>query len=148
VFVVALMIERLWQLYAGPLLEHHLSYFQYARTPLIQDRGLILFDLFVGIWLVAISEELIFRRLLFALLERLVVGKLAVLAVSSALFALVHLTTGLNDAVNALFHGVVFGTVFYATRRLSLCIVLHYMDDFLIFGRAAADSGLWGTPVP
>jgi hypothetical protein len=147
VFVAALSIERLEQLYLGPILQQYLPYFQYARTPLIQNRELILFDLFFGIWLVAISEELVFRRFLFALLDRLAFGKSAILLISSALFGLVHVTTGLNEAVSAFLHGIMLGLVFFATRRLALCIVLHYIDDFLIFGRAAADSGLWGPPM-
>ncbi|MCC6468605.1 MAG: CPBP family intramembrane metalloprotease [Alphaproteobacteria bacterium] len=101
--------------------------------------------LFVGLWLVAICEELVFRRFLFALLERMGMGRFVVLLASSAIFGIIHITSGLNAAVSALLHGLILGTVFYVTRRLSLCIVLHYVDDFLIFGGNAVNDGMWSA---
>jgi membrane protease YdiL (CAAX protease family) len=146
VFVLAFSLARLQQLHVDPILWDNLPYFRYAKTPPIRDRDLLLFDLFVGIWLVAISEEFIFRRFLFALLERLGAGRFVVVLASSAMFGLIHITSGLDAAVSAMLLGLILGTVFYATRRLSLCILLHYIDDFLIFGGNATNSGMWGAP--
>ena len=64
--------------------------------------------------------------------------------VSSAIFALIHLTSGLASLASTFIYGIVFAMVFYATGRLSLCIALHYIADFLVFSLRALESGVLG----
>ena len=119
-----------------------LPYFQYFRTPYIRDAYLLMFDLFVGILLVAISEELAFRRLLFSLLEKIGFGRPAIVLASSTIFALIHLTSGLAAFASTFLYGIIFAMTFYATGRLSLCIALHYIVDFVVFNMRAMESGV------
>ena len=134
IFVIAALGE--WFLVFGEAIlgDYLPSYFEYFAPPVIRDRYLLVLDLTLGIMLVAISEELVFRRLVFSLLERFGLGKISVLFFSSALFALVHITSGLDSLIVTFLHGLIFGAAFYSTGRLSVCIALHYIGNFLVFG--------------
>jgi membrane protease YdiL (CAAX protease family) len=47
---------------------------------------------------------------------------------------LIHLTSGIADTINAFIHGILLGSAFWITRRVSVCIVSHYLIDLKIFG--------------
>lgn len=144
VFAVALAVafaavtaERIF----GDLLP---SYFEYFTAPVIHNLNLLAFDLTAGILLVATSEELVFRRLVFSLLEQFGFRKVLVLLSSSVLFALIHITSGLASVIFAFCYGFIFGLAYYLTGRLSVCVALHYFVDFLIFGLNAFNKGVFG----
>lgn len=140
IFVIAALGE--WFLVFGEvfLSDFLPPYFEYFSPPVIRDRYLLTLDLTLGIMLVAISEELVFRRMVFSLLERFGFGKASVLFFSSVLFALVHITSGLDSLIFTFLHGLIFGTAFQLTGRLSVCVALHYMGNFLVFGVFAPAS--------
>jgi membrane protease YdiL (CAAX protease family) len=72
---------------------------------------------------------------LFAVLERWLPQQLSVIIISAAIFACIHFTSGVLDTMlNAFVHGVFFGIAYRTTRRLSICVVSHYLIDLLIFG--------------
>lgn len=119
-------------------------YFEYFASPLIHDRYLLVLDLTLGIMLVAVSEELVFRRTLFSLLDRSGLGKLSILFLSSAVFALFHMTSGVSSLVVVFLDGLVFGAAFLSTGRLSVCIALHYIEDLWVFGSRALENGALG----
>ncbi len=137
VVFAAIMAERIF----GYLLP---SYFEYFTAPVIHNLNLLAFDLTAGILLVVISEEFVYRRLVFSLLERFGFRKIFVLLSSSVLFALIHITSGLASAIFAFCYGFIFGFAYYWTGRLSICIALHYFVDFLIFGLNASNKGVFG----
>lgn len=145
IFLAALICLYLLYMYVRPVLVQALPYLRLFRPPLIQDTSLLVFDLTIGLALVAVSEELAFRRVAFSALRRLGFGEGGVLFLSAAGFALVHLTSGLGNALNTFLFGLLLGSVFRATGRLSLCIVLHYLDGLVVFGGAAA-LARFGSP--
>lgn len=108
---------------------------------MIGDTLLALLDLTAGIFLVAVSEELAFRRLLFALLERCGMGATAVAMLSSSVFALIHVTSGLADTLNAFLAGLLLALLFRATGRVGLCIAVHYIDDLTVYWWRAVQAG-------
>jgi len=116
-----------------PLLRDNLQFFEFSRFPRVTDSGLRAVDLSFGLFLVALSEELAFRRFLFALLERCGADKVTVILTSSVAFAFIHLTSGIAAVLNAFVFGVLFGLAFWITRRLSICVICHYLADFYIF---------------
>ncbi len=101
-----------------------------------------LLHLLVGFFSVAVLEELIFRAILFRLLERSLGTWLAIL-VSSALFSAVHLLNphaDLLSTVQLLVLGLMFIAAFLYTRRLWLCVGLHWGWNY-------AQGGLFSSPV-
>lgn len=91
---------------------------------------------------VAVLEEVLFRGLLLHLLEK-IIGTWPALAVSTALFGVAHLA---NPDANALtlsclgLLAVCLSLAFLATRRLWLCIGLHWAWNF-------AQGGIFSLPV-
>ncbi len=125
--------ENAEQMFGDPLLRHYLRFMQLSPWPPVPDPTLRVLDLSAGLLLVAFSEELVFRRLLFAVIERRFTGKVPVIIISSTVFALVHFTSGVVDTmVNAFVHGIFLGAAFWATRRVAICVVSHYLIDLYV----------------
>ena len=94
-------------------------------------------------FLVAVSEEIIFRGLLFRILEE-GLGSWLALGVSGLIFGLVHiwnpngtLIGGIGIAVDA---GVQLGAAYMLTRSLYLAIGIHWAWNFF-------EGPIFGTPV-
>ncbi|MFI2612774.1 lysostaphin resistance A-like protein [Kitasatospora sp. NPDC018619] len=91
----------------------------------------------------AVTEELMFRGLLFRLLER-GLGTYLALALSAAVFGAAHLlnkdATALGAVAVAIEAGGMLAAAYAATRRLWLPIGLHFGWNF-------AESGIFGTEV-
>jgi uncharacterized protein len=136
-FVLASLSIFILDRYVDPELSRALPYLGLLKLPLIRDPDLLLFDLTIGIALVALSEELAFRQVVFAVLRRLSLNEESVIFLSALFFGLVHLTSSVANLLSAIFAGLLLGAVFSATGRLSICVVLHYLYDFLVFGRRA-----------
>lgn len=103
---------------------------------------LTLLHLLIGFFSVAALEELLFRAILFRLLERSLGTVIAVL-LSSALFSAVHLFNphaDLLSTVQLLVLGLLFIAAFLYTRRLWLCVGLHWGWNF-------AQGGFFSSPV-
>jgi membrane protease YdiL (CAAX protease family) len=146
--LLALIAERMLSGWLGPVLMVHLGHLHFSNHPPPSDQGLFFFDLLVGIWLVAISEEFVFRRLVFTLLERIgfgydALGRAAIVAVSAVVFGLMHLPMGADIAVHATLFGLIVGTLFAATRRLWPCIVAHYVEDAVGFLQLGHWAGMF-----
>lgn len=94
------------------------------------------FDLTVGLMLVAVVEELVSRRLAFAVLP----GPMWVRwIVSSLLFGLMHWSMGYGHMVETVLIGLAFGAAYWWTGSLKLVIMAHYAVNFLIFGLGAGE---------
>jgi uncharacterized protein len=119
------------QTFIYPILRDKLSYLRLSSMPQITDANVRAADLVFGLLLVAVSEELVFRRLIFSMFGSRKFVSVTVL--SALMFALIHLTSGIADTVNAFIHGVLLGTTFWITRRVSVCIVSHYLIDLKVF---------------
>lgn len=119
-----------------PVLLLHLNYLQLSSFPTIQNPFVQDLDLTFGLFLVALSEESVFRALLFSVFERWRMSALAIIVASSGGFALIHLTSGIADTVDAFLQGLLLGTAYWKTRRLSICIAAHYLFDLYVFGYA------------
>ncbi len=141
-FILGLLFLYLLDAHVFPVLARSLPYLHLFRPPAIRNEVLLIFDLTIGLALVAVSEELAFRRVAFSALQRLGLGGKGVVLASAAIFALVHLTSGLDALLNVFLLGLMLGTVFWVTRRLSLCVILHYLHHSLGFERLIAQAGL------
>jgi membrane protease YdiL (CAAX protease family) len=98
-----------------------------------------------GFILAAVLEEVVMRGIVFRILEESL-GSWLALAISAALFGLLHLlnpgTTWLNAAAIMLEAGVLLAAAYMLTRRLWLCIGIHFGWNFTQGGIfSAAVSG-------
>jgi membrane protease YdiL (CAAX protease family) len=135
IFIGLLAAEFYLHAVVYPVLRAHFNYFELWRFPSIPNPLVRNFDLTFGLLLVAVSEESVFRALLFSLFERWRVKPLAIIVLSSAAFALIHLTSGTASTLNAFLYGLLYGAAYWWTRRLAVCIASHYLLDLYIFAQ-------------
>jgi len=132
---MAVLIAQYILGYLYPILRVHLNYFQFSSFPPILNPHLRDFDLTFGLLLTALSEESVFRALLFAVFEKWHMKPLTIIILSSVAFALIHATSGAADAINALLYGFLWGAAYWITGRLSVCVAAHYLADLIIFSQ-------------
>lgn len=94
---------------------------------------LYIFDLTGGLLLVAISEELLCRRVAVRALERFGLPPVAVLLVSTTLFAAMHWAGGLGALGETFVLGAVLTSIYMWQRSLLLVIVIHYLINLIVF---------------
>lgn len=91
-----------------------------------------LFDLTFGIALVAVHEELVFRRALRLALTGLGDGK-AMIMVSALLFGAFHWWTGIPNVFYATVFGVVAMLIYCQAGALWPIVAIHYLADLVAF---------------
>jgi len=134
VFLLLFVAELAEQVFGCPVLEQYFRFMETSSWPPIADPTLRVVDLSLGLLFAVFVEELVFRKFLFAVIERWFSQKFPVIIISATIFALIHFTSGVVDTmVNAFVHGIFFGIAYWTTRRLSICVVSHYLIDFFIF---------------
>jgi membrane protease YdiL (CAAX protease family) len=134
VFLLLFVAELAEQAFGCPVLEHYFRFMETASWPPIPDLTVRIADLSIGLLFAVFVEELVFRKFLFAVIERWFPQRLAVIVLSATIFAFIHFTSGVVDTmVNAFVHGIFFGVAYWTTRRLSICVASHYLIDLLIF---------------
>ena len=111
VLIFGALLAAEFSLYAivYPVLRVHFNYFELWRFPSIPNPLVRNFDLTFGLLLVAVSEESVFRGLLFALFERWRLKPLSIIVLSSAAFALIHLTSGTASTPMRFYMGCFMG---------------------------------------
>jgi membrane protease YdiL (CAAX protease family) len=134
VFLLLFAAEYSEQIFGYPIFEHYFHFLETSSWPPIPDPTLRVADLSFGLLFAVFVEEVVFRKFLFAVIERWLPQRLPVIIISSAAFALIHFTSGVVDTmVNAFVSGIFLGVAYWTTRRLSICVASHYLIDFLIF---------------
>jgi len=97
------------------------------------DGWLLLFDLTAGLALVALHEEIVFRRVMREVLAPLGDGRSMALA-SAVLFGAFHWWTGVPNMVAAGIFGYVAMRIYCRSGALWPLVVIHYLADFWYFG--------------
>lgn len=102
--------------------------------PIEEGTPLYFFDLFFGLIIVAVSEEVLSRGLACTVLTDLF-GRRAfpVFAVSAALFALLHWSGGPRSLATAFVFGLVFMATPWKTGSVLPPIIAHYAADLIAF---------------
>jgi membrane protease YdiL (CAAX protease family) len=90
-------------------------------------------DLTFGLVLVAVSEELVFRRLWADWWNARGGGTAGLYAGSSLVFGLLHLPQGLADTAVAVVWGVLLMYLYRRSRSLALVILVHFVVDLWYF---------------
>lgn len=92
-------------------------------------------DLFVGLALVAASEEILFRRCARTLIQRYITDNASMVVIASAtLFALAHWWTGIPNIAAAALFGAIAMLAYMRIGALWPMIVAHYFCDLISFG--------------
>lgn len=99
----------------------------------IESRFWLVFDLTIGLGLVAISEELMFRGFVIRCLGFLTSRATLLILFSAVIFGLVHWTNGVDNVVAAILTGIVLGSIYMHSRSLWPCVIIHYLINLRHF---------------
>jgi len=109
--------------------------------PTITNPVLDRIDLYFGLFLVAILEEVIFRGLYFTILSRYLRGITALFVVSSLTFGLIHWSLGLSAIVHTAIIGGVFMVCMWRTGSVIPTIIAHFLVNYVAFSGILARLG-------
>lgn len=101
------------------------------KWQVIENQVLNIFDLTVGLAMVAISEEIVSRRLALAVLPGPIWFRVIA---SSSLFGLAHWGEGYGQIVETGIIGLALAVAYVWTGSLGLVVAAHYAIDFMSFG--------------
>ena len=101
--------------------------------PPITNPLLYQIDLYLGLALVAVVEEVIFRGLYFTVLSRHIRSRTIVLMVSAVAFGLIHWSLGLSAIVHTAIIGAVFMICIWKTGSILPTIVAHFFVNYVAF---------------
>ncbi|MDO8282801.1 MAG: type II CAAX endopeptidase family protein [Thermodesulfovibrionia bacterium] len=90
-------------------------------------------DLTLGLLMVGIFEELIFRGFMHTFISRYTENPFAIVVISSAAFGLIHWSLGLHAIVITSIIGAVFMTAYLRTRSLPAIMLAHFAINFIDF---------------
>ena len=100
----------------------------------IADPTLYWLDLTVGLFVVALSEELVFRKLAMRWLEQAGRPPVQILLMSALLFSLMHWGSGPGRLLYTFVVGLFYMAVYMRLRRLWPLVLAHWIQDFVTFG--------------
>ena len=91
------------------------------------------FDLSVGLLLVGLVEELVFRAYLCSFLERYTRSGPIIVLVSAVAFGLIHWSLGLHAVMITALIGALFMAAYLRTRSLPAIALAHFTVNFIDF---------------
>jgi len=101
--------------------------------PLITNPLVDQIDLYLGLSLVALVEEVIFRGVYFTLLSRYFPRRSVVFAISALAFGLIHWSLGLSAIVHTAVIGAVFMICIWKTGSVLPTIFAHFFVNYVAF---------------
>ena len=90
-------------------------------------------DLTLGLLMVGILEELIFRGFMHTYISRYTGNTFAIVMISSVAFGLIHWSLGLHAVVITSIIGAVFMVAYLRTRSLPAIMLAHFVINFIDF---------------
>ena len=91
-------------------------------------------DLTAGLFLVALSEELVFRKFARHWLEEAGRTPLQIVLISALLFSLMHWGSGPGRLLYTFAAGAIYMTVYLRIGRLWPLVIAHWIEDFAALG--------------
>lgn len=104
-----------------------------GRMPEIRSGAWNRFDLSIGLLLVGILEELVFRAYAYTVLRRYTASPAAIVAISAVAFGLIHWSQGLVPVLVTAVIGAVFMAFYLRTRSLPALALAHFAVNFIDF---------------
>ncbi len=90
-------------------------------------------DLTVGLLMVGICEELVFRGFMHTFITRYTENSCAIIVISSIAFGLIHWSLGLHAVLITSTVGAVFMMAYLTTRSLPAIMLAHFVINFIDF---------------
>lgn len=90
-------------------------------------------DLSLGLLLVGVLEELVFRAYAYTVIRRYTTNPAAIVAISAIAFGLIHWSLGLHAVLITAAIGAVFMVVYLQTRSAPALILAHFAVNFIDF---------------
>ncbi|WP_028879604.1 CPBP family intramembrane glutamic endopeptidase [Terasakiella pusilla] len=119
------------------------DYFPEPKTyPPIKNVYLLVFDMTIGLLLVAITEEFLFRYKLNEVLKGKSFNLPSRYLITSILFALIHAPQGITALIETFLWGLLFFFLYQKSKSLHFVIVIHFLTNFIIFGLMALERFL------
>jgi membrane protease YdiL (CAAX protease family) len=115
------------------LLDTMLPNTRMGSIPLDTDSSWYVFDLYVGLALVALVEEIVFRGLFYTLLRRVIPSLPVVFLLCSLVFGLIHWSLGLAAIVSTALIGALFLLVMWRTGSVLPAIIAHFVVNYVDF---------------
>ena len=103
------------------------------NIPLIESPVWNWIDLTLGLLMVGIFEELVFRGYLSMFLARYTRSRLVIIGISAVAFGLIHWSGGLHKVVVTGAVGAVFMALYLRTRSLPAIMLAHFTINFIDF---------------
>lgn len=91
------------------------------------------FDLTFGLFIVAFTEELLFRRYLYSFFMYLFGKGRYAIVLSAFLFSLVHWSGGYLQLLNTFNFGLMTGLFYHQKKYLPPLILIHFLGNFYVF---------------
>ncbi|WP_417798612.1 CPBP family intramembrane glutamic endopeptidase [Terasakiella pusilla] len=142
-FFLVMFIAHQWLYYFQFTYDLENYFYTPARYPPIKNSLLLVFDMSIGLALVAITEEFIFRYKLNDWLAEKQVGLFTRGLLTSLLFAFMHAPQGVIAIGESFLWGLFLFVVYQKTKSLHFVIVLHFITNFILFGLMALESPAW-----
>jgi membrane protease YdiL (CAAX protease family) len=101
--------------------------------PGIEMPWLRIFDPTLGLAFVAVTEELVGRRVTLPILRRHLRSSTGIVVVSPVMIALMHWSYGVGSFLVAGIAGAIFMAVYMRTGSLLAVITAHYLVDLIAF---------------
>lgn len=109
------------------------GYSSFGDMPVIRDPAWRWIDLTLGLLLVGIVEELVFRGYMHTFLSRFTGSPSMIVAVSSVAFGLIHWSQGLHAVLITSVIGAMFMIAYQRTRALPPVMLAHFAINFIDF---------------
>lgn len=87
-------------------------------------------DLTLGLFMVGVCEELVFRGFMHTFIRQVTDNAVAIVVISSLFFGLIHWSLGLQAILITSIIGMVFMIAYLATRSLPAIIMAHFAINF------------------
>ncbi|WP_415719487.1 CPBP family intramembrane glutamic endopeptidase [Maridesulfovibrio sp.] len=113
-----------------------------GSIPIGTDSPLYMLDMTLGLALVAISEEIIFRGLAFTSLKTSQYSPRKIFLISAIIFGLIHWSQGPTAIIATAVTGTGLMLCMYCTGSVYPTIIAHYVINYLSFSGKAVE--FWG----
>lgn len=127
--IVAIFIDQ----NAYALVAKYPGYRPLGSIPAITNSFWAWFDLSIGLLLVGVVEELVFRGYMCTVLTRYTRNPVAIVVISAIFFGLIHWSLGLHAVLITTLIGAVFMLVYLWSRSLPAIMLAHFLVNFVDF---------------
>jgi len=131
VFLVVTLVGTVIDQNGYQLIEKLPGYTALGGMPSITSPAWNRVDLTLGLLAVGIFEELVFRGFMQTFISRYTKNAIAIVAISSVAFGLIHWSQGLHAVLVTSIIGAVFMIAYLKTRSLPAIMLAHFAINFI-----------------